>query len=110
MGELMSLEIESIVYDGAKQMVPGSRSSYGSYEYASSSENKDHTDYTSLAIFLSAVGVAMVGVLVHRMNGYKKLSDDSQHPSAPVNEVMPAEMESSVSGNPGMTRSVAEHL
>jgi len=91
--ELVSLELSNIAYSGAKTMVI----------YEESVEDEDYLssghqsrDYTAMAVFMSALGVALVafvGVVAHRSKGYNKLEQESTH----VKEVMPAEMDSTIS-------------
>lgn len=90
--ELVSLELSNIEYTGAKEMVIYEETQDEDYM----SSGHDSRDYTALAVFLSALGVALVafvGVVAHRSKGYNKLEQDSTH----VKEVMPAEMDSTIS-------------
>merc|ERR1712169_130113 len=90
--ELVSLELSNIGYTGAKEMVIYEETQDEDYM----SSGHDSRDYTALAVFLSALGVALVafvGVVAHRSKGYNKLEQDSTH----VKEVMPAEMDSTIS-------------
>ena len=100
--ELVSLELATIAYEGVETMesstLPAVEDSYADYETQSS------FNYSTLALFFGALAVAFfafVGILSHGMTGYSRVSDDSQHPTFTVNEVMPAELDESVGGKMG---------
>eukprot|EP00602_Paraphysomonas_sp_CaronLab_P001354 CAMPEP_0185024456 /NCGR_PEP_ID=MMETSP1103-20130426/7532_1 /TAXON_ID=36769 /ORGANISM="Paraphysomonas bandaiensis, Strain Caron Lab Isolate" /LENGTH=545 /DNA_ID=CAMNT_0027557429 /DNA_START=160 /DNA_END=1797 /DNA_ORIENTATION=+ len=101
--ELVSLELESIVYEGVEAMQESTLPSYEDTNYwGKTSVHASKYNYTTLSLFFGGLAVAFfafVGILSHSMNGYKPVSDDSQHPTVySVPEVMPSEMDESVGG------------
>mmetsp|Transcript_21428 Transcript_21428/g.47786 ORF Transcript_21428/g.47786 Transcript_21428/m.47786 type:complete len:569 (+) Transcript_21428:52-1758(+) len=100
--ELVSLELDGITYSGVETMqasnLPALSDAYADYEQEYS------YNYSTLALFFGALAVAFfafVGILSHGMSGYQRVSDDSQHPTFAVPEVMPAELDESVGGKIG---------
>jgi hypothetical protein len=93
--ELVSLELEGIVYTGVATMEASTLPAV-SYDDAVSSEASSGFDYTTVSLFIGAVAVgfvAFVGILSHSMSTkYSRVSTDF-----PVGEVLPAEMDGSVS-------------
>lgn len=92
--ELVSLELESIVYEGVEAMQESNLPSYDNY-WSVAAHHASKFNYTTISLFFGAlvVGfVAFVGILSHSMQGYSRLPDHSVH-----SEVLPSEMDESVS-------------
>lgn len=100
--ELVSLELDSIAYQGVEEMQQSTLPPVSFASWGNTVHTKATYDYTTIAVFFGALAVAFiafVGILSHTMNGYKPLSDDSQHPitfSHP--EVMMSDMDQTVGG------------
>jgi hypothetical protein len=96
--ELVSLELESITYEGVQTMRASTLPSFDESEYWGSSAVLNVSLYNAESIAVFAVVVvagffAFVGLMSHGMNGYRRVSQmgDSMH------EVTPLEMDSSIS-------------
>jgi hypothetical protein len=100
--ELVSLELDGITYEGVAVMEQSNLPTYTEADWGTTTHTKAQYNYTTLSLFFGAVAVgffAFVGILSHSMNGYKPISDDSQHPvSYSMPEVMPSEMDQSIVG------------
>jgi hypothetical protein len=96
--ELVSLELESITYEGVQTMRSSTLPAFDEAEYwgTSSLVNVSLYNVGSISIFVVAIAagfVAFVGLVSHSMNGYKRISQlsDSMH------DVQPSEMDSTIS-------------
>mmetsp|Transcript_8226 Transcript_8226/g.13952 ORF Transcript_8226/g.13952 Transcript_8226/m.13952 type:complete len:581 (-) Transcript_8226:248-1990(-) len=95
--ELVSLDLESISYEGVQTMQASTLPAFDDSQYwGSSVMSVSFYNVESLAVFFVAVAagfVAFVGLVSHSVNGYKSVSQlsDSQH------EVLPSEMDSTIS-------------
>jgi hypothetical protein len=100
--ELVSLKLDGITYEGVAVMEQSTLPTYNSADWGTTTHTKSQYNYTTLSVFFGALAVgffAFVGILSHSMNGYKPVSDDSQHPVAySMPEVMPSEMDQSIVG------------
>jgi hypothetical protein len=100
--ELVSLKLDGITYEGVAVMEQSTLPTYNSADWGTTTNTKSQYNYTTLSVFFGALAVgffAFVGILSHSMNGYKPVSDDSQHPVAySMPEVMPSEMDQSIVG------------
>eukprot|EP00604_Paraphysomonas_vestita_P000197 CAMPEP_0174825154 /NCGR_PEP_ID=MMETSP1107-20130205/42489_1 /TAXON_ID=36770 /ORGANISM="Paraphysomonas vestita, Strain GFlagA" /LENGTH=512 /DNA_ID=CAMNT_0016056519 /DNA_START=824 /DNA_END=2363 /DNA_ORIENTATION=- len=100
--ELVTLKLDGITYEGVAVMEQSTLPTYNSADWGTVTHTESKYNYTTLSIFFGAVAVgffAFVGILSHSMNGYKPVSDDSQHPvTYSMPEVMPSEMDQSIAG------------
>jgi len=100
--ELVSLELDGISYEGVAVMEQSTLPVYNSADWGTVSHSVSKYNYTTISLFFGALAIgffAFVGILSHSMNGYKPVSDDSQHPiSYSMPEVMPSEMDQSIAG------------
>jgi hypothetical protein len=95
--ELVSLELDSITYEGVQTMQESTLPAVDDSEYWSSSVlNVSLYNVESIAVFFVAVAagfVAFVGLVSHSVNGYKTVSQLSGSHHA----VLPSEMDASIS-------------
>jgi len=100
--ELVSLELDGISYEGVAVMEQSTLPAYNNANWGTVTHSASKYNYTTISLFFGALAVgffAFVGILSHSMNGYKPVSDDSQHPvSYSMPEVMPSEMDQSIAG------------
>lgn len=100
--ELVSLKLDGITYEGVAVMEQSQLPVSNSADWGTVTHTESKYNYTTISLFFGAVAVgffAFVGILSHSMNGYKPVSDDSQHPvSYSMPEVMPSEMDQSIAG------------
>lgn len=102
--ELVSLELESITYDGVDTMQASTLPAVEESSFWESTVlNISTYNIESIAVFFVATAagfVALVGLVSQSMNGYKRVSQlsDSQH------EVLPAEMDTTISNPMTVTK------
>lgn len=101
--ELVSLELDSISYEGVQTMRASTLPAFDDSEYWGSSVlNVSLYNTESIGLFVIAVAagfVALVGLLSHGMNGYKSVSQVSES----SHEVLPSSLDTTIS-NPSVSQ------